>query len=126
MVNKHQVMTYKLQSHFHWCSTTSARHSLHLFLAALFISLQIIGMGLVILQLTERVAKGELGAAVAIVRPPGHHAEHNEPMGFCLFNNVAIAANFLVNEKVHIFFPVPIRKLLVYSFIKNADYNLLL
>lgn len=48
----------------------------------------------------ERVAKGELNSAFAIVRPPGHHAEHNEAMGFCLHNNVAIATSFLLNERV--------------------------
>lgn len=38
------------------------------------------------------VCKGEVRNAFAIVRPPGHHAEPDEHMGFCFFNNVAVAA----------------------------------
>lgn len=30
--------------------------------------------------------------AIAVIRPPGHHAEHDMAMGFCLFNNVSVAA----------------------------------
>lgn len=52
-----------------------------------------------VIEVAERVAKGELSSAFAIVRPPGHHAEQNEPMGFCLYNNVAIATSFLLNER---------------------------
>ncbi|KAM1433764.1 hypothetical protein ACFXTH_015649 [Malus domestica] len=51
------------------------------------------------IEVAERVAKGELDSAVAIIRPPGHHAEQDEAMGFCLYNNVAIAASVLLNEK---------------------------
>jgi acetoin utilization deacetylase AcuC-like enzyme len=39
----------------------------------------------------EAVMQGETRAAFAVIRPPGHHATVNLPMGFCLFNNAAIA-----------------------------------
>uniref|UniRef100_A0A8L0DTX2 Histone deacetylase n=1 Tax=Oncorhynchus mykiss TaxID=8022 RepID=A0A8L0DTX2_ONCMY len=46
-------------------------------------------------ELAFRVAKGELKNGFAVVRPPGHHADPSNPMGFCYFNSVAIAAKQL-------------------------------
>jgi histone deacetylase 6 len=48
--------------------------------------------------LTEKVVNGMLKNGVAIVRPPGHHAESHTCMGFCLYNNVAIAARQAVDK----------------------------
>jgi len=45
-----------------------------------------------LLSATESVIAGDLDSAFALVRPPGHHAMQSHSMGFCLFNNLAVAA----------------------------------
>jgi acetoin utilization deacetylase AcuC-like enzyme len=50
------------------------------------------------LEATAAVWKGEHRAALSLMRPPGHHARPSQAMGFCFFNNVAVAAAHLVEE----------------------------
>ena len=51
-----------------------------------------------ILDVARRLMEGELDNAFCAIRPPGHHAEVAKAMGFCYFNNVAIAARYLQNQ----------------------------
>jgi acetoin utilization deacetylase AcuC-like enzyme len=46
------------------------------------------------LELLDRIADREIDAGFALVRPPGHHAESDRAMGFCLYNNVAVLAAY--------------------------------
>jgi acetoin utilization deacetylase AcuC-like enzyme len=48
-----------------------------------------------VLEAVRLVMEGELDNAFCAVRPPGHHAEIDKAMGFCYFNNVAIAARYI-------------------------------
>ncbi len=47
------------------------------------------------LDLALAVARGELARGLSLPRPPGHHATRDQAMGFCIFNNVAVAARAL-------------------------------
>lgn len=46
----------------------------------------------------DLVMNNDLEAAFPLVRPPGHHAEKDRAMGFCLFNNIAVGAAYLINN----------------------------
>lgn len=64
-----------------------------------------------VMKAVEQVKDGKLERAFCAVRPPGHHAERDRAMGFCLFNNIAIGARkarelgfkkiFIVDFDVH-------------------------
>lgn len=51
-----------------------------------------------VLEAARSVMAGEIDNAFCAVRPPGHHAEAHKALGFCYFNNVAIAARYLQKE----------------------------
>jgi acetoin utilization deacetylase AcuC-like enzyme len=54
-----------------------------------------------LVRAVEAVLAGEICNGFALVRPPGHHATPTRAMGFCLFNNIAVAARAaLANEQV--------------------------
>jgi acetoin utilization deacetylase AcuC-like enzyme len=51
-----------------------------------------------IITAIDGVESKEYKNAFCAVRPPGHHAEKNKAMGFCIYNNVAVGANYLIEK----------------------------
>ncbi len=51
-----------------------------------------------IITAIDGVENKEFDAAHCVTRPPGHHAEKNKAMGFCIYNNVAVGAHYLIEK----------------------------
>ncbi len=51
-----------------------------------------------VIRAINGIEKGEFKNAFCLVRPPGHHAEKNKAMGFCVINQAGIALNYLTNK----------------------------
>jgi len=60
------------------------------------------------IEACKAVVEGRVKNALAVVRPPGHHAEPDSPGGFCLFSNVAVAAKNILRN-----YPESVRKIVV-------------
>jgi len=60
------------------------------------------------IETCKNVVAGTVKNAIAVIRPPGHHAEANESMGFCIFNNVPIAARVCMTD-----YPETCRRVLI-------------
>lgn len=60
------------------------------------------------IETCKNVVAGRVKNAIAVIRPPGHHAEHNESLGFCIFNNVPIAARVCMAD-----YPESCRKVMI-------------
>lgn len=54
-----------------------------------------------VLAAVDSVLSGAVENAYCLVRPPGHHAEADRGRGFCIFNNIAIAAKYAMNKPFH-------------------------
>lgn len=52
-----------------------------------------------LLQAADMIMEGSLKNGFGLVRPPGHHAEASQARGFCIFNNIAIAAQHLIEKR---------------------------
>lgn len=63
-----------------------------------------------VVELAFKAAMGDIRNGFAVVRPPGHHAEANQAMGFCFFNSVAIAAKLLLQK-------LDLRKILILDWV---------
>ncbi|SAM82945.1 related to HDA1-histone deacetylase A [Ustilago bromivora] len=59
-------------------------------------------------ELCDAIASGRIRNGFAVIRPPGHHAEPHKSMGFCFYNNVAVATRCLLQK-----YPNTIRKVLI-------------
>ena len=118
---REEVCTAHTASHFEWVDALRDKSSAELramttemdngrkslYVGNLTLEAALISAGGAI-ETCKNVVTGTVKNAIAVIRPPGHHAEHNESMGFCIFNNVPIAAKVCMAD-----YPEVCRKVLI-------------
>lgn len=118
---KNEILSVHTQGHFQWVMDLNGTSSAELremtndmdagrrslYVGNLTSEAALISAGGAI-ETCKNVVAGNCKNAIAVIRPPGHHAEHNESMGFCIFNNVPIAATMCMQE-----YPEVCRKVLI-------------
>lgn len=135
---REEICTAHTATHFEWVAALSQKTSAELrqltadwdmgrkslYVGNLTYEAALISAGSAI-ETCKNVVAGKVKNAIAVIRPPGHHAEHNESMGFCIFNNVPIAAKVCQLD-----YPDICRKILILDWdvhhgngIQNMFYN---
>lgn len=118
---KDEICSVHTASHFEWVKGLSFASSAELramteefdtgrkslYVGSLTYQAALISAGSAIVT-CKNVVEGIVKNAIAVIRPPGHHAEHNQSMGFCIFNNVPIAAKVCMQD-----YPEVCRKVLI-------------
>ncbi|KAI0859358.1 histone deacetylase [Xylaria cubensis] len=118
---KQEICTVHTPAHYDWVESLSRRSTKDLRKLSMELdqgraSLYVGGMSYEAALLSaggcietcKNVAAGRVKNAFAVIRPPGHHAEYDSAMGFCIFNNVPIGAKVCQNE-----YPETCRKVLI-------------
>lgn len=96
-----QILLAHTRSHFEYIRECSRRGSVQIdpdtHMSAASFDAAMIAAGAAV-QAVSGIMNGHYKNAFAAVRPPGHHATPDRAMGFCLFNNIAIAARYLIRK----------------------------
>ncbi|KAI8638697.1 hypothetical protein BD408DRAFT_446605 [Parasitella parasitica] len=72
-----------------------------------------------LIELADTIVRGELKNGFALIRPPGHHAEDDAAMGFCFYNNVAVAVSAIMER-----YPTKIKKILIIDWHGNGTQKI--
>ena len=98
LASDEEILSVHTLDHLHRVEAAVARAPTHLdadtFVSAESLNVALLAAGSCV-DLAMHVARAELDSGFAALRPPGHHAESDRAMGFCLFNSVAITARAL-------------------------------
>ncbi|KAF1926568.1 putative histone deacetylase [Didymella exigua CBS 183.55] len=103
---KHEILTIHTPEHYDFLTLEALKRDSIYFNHSTYDCARLAAGGAI--EACKAVVQGSVRNAIAIIRPPGHHAESDSPSGFCIFNNVPIAARVCQDA-----YPQTCRKILI-------------